>query len=142
MAFLIRLEIRYFSRVMTIRWILLMLTFCTACQSGRIPCPVVKSDRMKKNHVNKPLRQFIASLSIDEIENQETTTGQTQKKSKTPDGRTISNVSAEEWDCPRPGTKKYMPKAVKENIRKNLKKVNRESDSLRTIAPVSRSGSR
>jgi hypothetical protein len=39
----------------------------------------------------------------------------------------IQSVSVEEWDCPRPGQKKYMPKSVKENIRKNLKKVTKDS---------------
>jgi hypothetical protein len=28
----------------------------------------------------------------------------------------------EEWDCPRPGSKKYLPKSVKDNIKKNKRK--------------------
>ncbi|HTF16423.1 MAG TPA: hypothetical protein VK658_00050 [Chryseolinea sp.] len=49
----------------------------------------------------------------------------------------IKNVSMEEWDCPRPGSKKYMPKSVKDNIRKNKKKFERDlrqnqADSLST----------
>ncbi|HEY9487860.1 MAG TPA: hypothetical protein VIQ51_05990 [Chryseosolibacter sp.] len=35
---------------------------------------------------------------------------------------TIQHVDVEELDCPKPGEKK-MPKAVKENIRKNRKKI-------------------
>lgn len=47
----------------------------------------------------------------------------------------VDHVSVEEWDCPKPGAKKYMPKAVKENIRKNFRKMNSgpgvSTDSLR-----------
>ncbi|HEY9049609.1 MAG TPA: hypothetical protein VIN08_27115 [Ohtaekwangia sp.] len=51
--------------------------------------------------------------------------------------KTITHVSVEEWDCPRPGVKKYMPKEVKQNIRKNMKRINsgeqqNEADSVRT----------
>lgn len=30
--------------------------------------------------------------------------------------------SIEEWDCPKPGAKNALPKAVRENIKKNRKK--------------------
>jgi hypothetical protein len=48
--------------------------------------------------------------------------------------------SIEEWDCPKPGTKASLPKAVKENIRKNRKKFDsyykskHQSDSLQSSA--------
>jgi hypothetical protein len=32
-------------------------------------------------------------------------------------------VDVEDLDCPRPGEKKVMPRAIRENIRKNRKKV-------------------
>ena len=35
----------------------------------------------------------------------------------------MQHVDVEELDCPKPGTKKVMPKAIKENIRRNKKKV-------------------
>jgi hypothetical protein len=38
----------------------------------------------------------------------------------------IHNVSMEEWDCPRPGVKKYMPRSVRDNIRKNTKKLKQD----------------
>jgi hypothetical protein len=33
----------------------------------------------------------------------------------------LEKIDVEEWDCPKPGGKKNMPKALKENIRKNKK---------------------
>jgi hypothetical protein len=36
---------------------------------------------------------------------------------------TMQHIDVEELDCPRPGEKKVMPRAVKENIRKNRRKV-------------------
>jgi hypothetical protein len=48
----------------------------------------------------------------------------------------ITHVSVEEWDCPQPGKKKYMPKQVKQNIRKNMKRISsdkqNEADSVQT----------
>jgi len=35
----------------------------------------------------------------------------------------VKSITVEEWNCPKPGEKKVMPRSVKENIRKNLKKV-------------------
>jgi hypothetical protein len=42
--------------------------------------------------------------------------------------RYINNVSVEEWDCPRPGAKHYLPKSVKANIKKNRKKFEVEKE--------------
>ncbi|HYF66997.1 MAG TPA: hypothetical protein VD884_02625 [Ohtaekwangia sp.] len=43
----------------------------------------------------------------------------------------VKNVSIEEWDCPKPGSRRYMPRSVKENIKKNLQKVNGGPDSTK-----------
>lgn len=96
--------------------ILLLVTFCTSCMTGKIPCPEPKYARAKKSHVNK--RFMESSLSA----NAETNTS-TQNKAPRNTTRTISNVSVEEWDCPKPGKKKYLPKEVKNNIRKNMEKI-------------------
>jgi hypothetical protein len=60
---------------------------------------------------------------------------------------TIQHVDVEELDCPKPGEKKTMPRAVKENIRKNKKKVRYyyqevNTDSLQLLPPTSPKGSR
>jgi len=41
----------------------------------------------------------------------------------------VKNVSIEEWDCPRPGSRRYMPKNIKKNIKKNFQRVNDGPDS-------------
>jgi hypothetical protein len=110
---------------MSPRIILLVLLLSAGCHAGLIPCPRAKSARMKKNNVNKPLRQFMASMSAnagrtedDNIHN---------KSYKNSSDNSVDNISVEDWDCPHPGSKKYMPKSVKDNIRKNLHKINKDS---------------
>lgn len=104
---------------MSIRLIVSLLIICTACQVGKIPCPKIKTVKLHKN-----FRPSAASLSAKV--NQERETVQRTKDVKVNDVHFIKNISVEEWDCPKPGVKRYMPKSVKENIRKNKKKF--ESD--------------
>ena len=103
-----------------IRILLLLLIFSFGCQTGRIPCPKFKG--AKSGH-HKRYRNLSASL----------TTRATVKEAepefrvrKTPDARYVQNVSMEEWDCPQPGAKKYLPRNVKDNIRRNARKVNED----------------
>jgi hypothetical protein len=121
---------------MKVRLILLVLIFSTACQSGLIPCPRVKTAKFKRNHVNKPMRQYIASLSAN-AETDDAPKNIHNKSSRSSDNMAVKNISVEEWDCPKPGAKKYMPKTVKDNIKKNFKKLNSDSktssDTLNTI---------
>jgi hypothetical protein len=57
----------------------------------------------------------------------------------------LEHVSVEEWDCPRPGAKN-LPKSVKQNIRKNQKKVRdhyrNRADSLATYSALPVPGSK
>jgi hypothetical protein len=114
---------------MFIRFILFLLIICSACQSGIIPCPTVKSSRIKKSRPYRPSLASLTARSNEEVEN-------IHNKAAKSDERTFKNITVEEWDCPRPGTKRYMPKTVKENIRKNMKKIKsaakdkHEADSL------------
>lgn len=39
----------------------------------------------------------------------------------TPKRPALEHIDVEEWDCPKPGAKKNLPKALKDNIRKNRK---------------------
>lgn len=98
---------------------------CTACHSGLIPCPRVKTVRMR----NQPHRYFYES---QETLSADAKTNVHGRSAKTDDGRSVKNVSVEEWDCPRPGVKKYMPRNVKENIKRNMEKMTSSSDSTRT----------
>lgn len=100
---------------MVVRVLIGLLVLCSACQTGLIPCPRVKTAKLHKTYRPPSPSQFSARAEQPEPEpgNQNTRPGSEHY---------ISNVSMEEWDCPRPGAKKYMPKSVKDNIRKNKKK--------------------
>ncbi|HTJ49943.1 MAG TPA: hypothetical protein VL443_10845 [Cyclobacteriaceae bacterium] len=104
---------------MVTRIAVFLVLLCTACQSGLIPCPEVKTVRSRRITIYKSFHESSGSLSSDARIH--------ARYSKGSDDRMIQSVSVEEWDCPRPGQKKYMPKSVKENIRKNLKKVTKDS---------------
>jgi hypothetical protein len=105
---------------MPIRLIIVVLIICTSCQSGIIPCPKVKTAKLHKSF--KPSASSLTARAGQEAEVET----RKAKEVKPNDGHFIQNVSVEEWDCPKPGKKRYMPKSVKDNIRKNKKKI--ESD--------------
>ena len=129
---------------MLIRVIVLFLLLCTACRSGIIPCPEVKGLKLKKSHVNKRLRY--PERNVTRVEPETVITVSSDAKTPQPSSKnsnryryvkyTMQHVDVEELDCPRPGEK--MPRAVKENIRKNKKKVRyyfeeTASDSLQSL---------
>lgn len=103
---------------MSIRFIVIIIVFCTGCMGGKIPCPKIKTVKLQKNY-RPPSSAYSAKANLPEPENP-------QKEGKVNDVHFIQNVSMEEWDCPKPGSKHYMPKSVKENIKRNKKKI--ESD--------------
>ena len=100
------------------RLLLLGLLF-TSCQRGLIPCPEVEVVRFKERSAYKQKPVMMARKEEPEE----------KTNWKRPKEKTVQNVSIEEWDCPRPGKKKYMPRAVKQNIRKNERKIH-SVDSL------------
>jgi hypothetical protein len=114
---------------MLIRCFAIFLLCCTACRSGIIPCPEVKGLRLKKSPISKRMR-FDRNLYREEPEPAITVASD----AKTPQASarktkyryvkyTMQHIDVEDLDCPRPGEKKVMPRAVKENIRKNRRKV-------------------
>jgi hypothetical protein len=114
---------------MSIRFIIGVILICSACQGGRIPCPKIKTVKLQK-HYRPSASALTAKANQEEAENE-------RKDVKLNDVRFIQNVSVEEWDCPKPGSKHYMPKSVKENIKRNKKKIEsdfkkQQADSLRT----------
>jgi hypothetical protein len=111
---------------------ILILT-CCACQTGRIPCPDSRGPRIHKVKVknNKRFLEYTASVSSERGQEKSST------QARENDQRFVRNVSQDEWDCPKPGEKKYMPKSVKDNIRKNMKRIRsanrqQEPDSVGT----------
>ena len=124
---------------MTIRFVLCVLVICTACQSGFIPCPESKGVRLKRSHakqVRTAERNTITASSRDVPNTNSTNVKYRQTRPA------LEHVDVEEWDCPKPGSKS-MPKAVKENIKKNTRKMkshykNRNDvDSLNITPPPS-----
>ncbi len=105
---------------MVVRVLIGLLVICSACQTGKIPCPRIKSAKLQKTY--KPPSNTLLSASARDQKPEEMRTRYTRPEEE----RYIKNVSMEEWDCPRPGSKKYMPKSVKDNIRKNKKKFEQE----------------
>jgi len=116
---------------MLMRIVVLFLLLCTACRSGIIPCPEIKGMRLKKSQVNKRFRIPERNVSREEAES--VITVSSDAKTPQPEAKnsnkyryvkyTIRHVDVEELDCPKPGEKKTMPRAIKENIRKNRKKI-------------------
>ena len=106
-----------------------ILLLLTACGPGLIPCPVVELPTYKQASAKrKPTSALV-------VKSEEEPKSPYAKTSKTND-RYVSNVTLEEWDCPRPGDKKYMPKKIKQNIRKNWQKIQSTStDSLGRTQP-------
>ena len=97
-----------------IRILLLFVLLCFGCQSGKIPCPKFKAS--KSGH-HKRYRSYSYALTAKADENEPET------KSRKPAERYVQNISVEEWDCPQPGTKKYLPRTVKDNIRRNARRI-------------------
>jgi len=90
-----------------------------ACMGGRIPCPEIETVKLRNY---KPSSSSLSAKVYKESEEESTRS----KEGKPTNGHFIQNISVEEWDCPKPGSKRYMPKSVKENIRNNRKRM--ESD--------------
>jgi len=102
---------------MVVRALILLVVLCSACQTGKIPCPRVKTAKLHKTY-RPPSSSLLSARAQPEEEE--------SRYTRPESARYVGNVSMEEWDCPRPGAKKYMPKSVKDNIRKNKKKFEQE----------------
>ena len=104
----------------------IMLFFCFSCQQGLLPCP--KSKKVRAH------RLFSHRSSPDAVTASATqpTKAQHFPRSGTSTVKEIKHVDIEEWDCPKPGTRRYMPKNVKENIKRNLDKISADSVSATT----------
>ena len=135
---------------MLIRIMVLSLVLCTGCRSGIIPCPEIKGLKLKKSHVGKRMRFNDRPMTKDDAEPVITVSSDAQTPQQSPRNSnkyryveyTIQHVDVEDLDCPKPGEKKVMPRAVRENIRKNRKKVRyyyqeAGADSLKLTPPSS-----
>ncbi|MGC1244405.1 MAG: hypothetical protein WA874_22645 [Chryseosolibacter sp.] len=131
---------------MLIRIMVLFLILCTGCRSGIIPCPEVKGLKLKKSQVNKRSRYQERNATREDAEPVITVSSDAETPQPGPKNShryryvkyTIQHVDVEALDCPKPGEKTSMPRAVKENIRKNRKKIRyyyqESADTLRLSA--------
>ena len=115
---------------MFIRAVLLFL-ICTACQSGRIPCPEVKYASLKKSTVQKrsffgpPYKIEASTKNVPSEERYKNEVNLERLRSSRTTGKQMLERygTVEEWDCPSPNGKKRYSKAAKENIKRNEKKM-------------------
>jgi len=98
-----------------------------SCNSGLIPCPRVKTAKLQKRY--RPSSQSAQYLSAKA--EREAETDLQRQRMRDLNVKYIQDVTVEDWDCPHPGAKRYKPKAVKENIKRNMKKIN--SDTQNTL---------
>ena len=103
---------------MIARLLLLMIIF-TACRSGEIACPEIKTVKLNKRPANY-MRTHSRSLSASARSDKDKIHSKAEIPQHTRPVK--SSDSIEEWDCPKPGSKTTVPKAVRENIKKNRKK--------------------
>jgi hypothetical protein len=96
-----------------VRLLLIIVVICFGCQTGKIPCPKFKGAKSGNN--SKYRNYYSASLST-EVEDPKP-----EKLPKSEELKFVYSVSVEEWDCPQPGKKKFLPRNVRDNIRKNAK---------------------
>jgi len=113
---------------MKIVLILLVLVWCNACQTGKIPCPKPRYAKAKKTVIRKNFAQ--AESSVSARGEREDDKPQIRGVRGT-EAKMIHNISVEEWDCPRPGVRKYMPRSVRDNIRKNFKKLKQDDKEFK-----------
>lgn len=99
----------------------LFIAACFSCQTGRIPCPKQKSVKLYQS--GKRYRPYTSS-TFSKLEPQDYV-AETGRGIRHTD-KFVNNVTVEEWDCPQPGMRKYLPKKVKSNIRKNARILKRE----------------
>lgn len=111
---------------------LFLLTACMACQSGKIPCPEVKTVKIKESKVNKskifvaePSRMMASTKTVPDHESSRREVNLERLKATRVTGKQMLEHygTVEEWDCPSPSGKKRYSKVAKENVRKNEKKM-------------------
>jgi hypothetical protein len=113
---------------MTIRVALFLIVVCTACQSGKIPCPDIKFAKVKHSKARANSYVYSPMASNKDIRKQEEIKRaidlERMKSSRVTGKEMLEKYgTVEEWDCPSPSGKKKYSKLAKENIRKNEKKM-------------------
>jgi hypothetical protein len=132
---------------------LVLFVICMACQSGKIPCPEVKTVKIKESNVKKgklfvssPSRMMASAKTVTSQEGSRKEVNLERMKATRVTGKQMLDQygTVDEWDCPSPSGKKKQSKVAKENIRKNEKKMREHlrqleaSDSLSVTPTIDR----
>jgi hypothetical protein len=131
---------------MPAKYILPILLLCSACYTGKIDCPKPKDVKLKKSNIKRS-NQSAATRWVKAANGRDNQTNRPGdhyhyythvfRRDALP---IEDDVTIEEWDCPQPGMRKYMPKQVQQNIAANVARINDELghqvDSSRTISEV------
>jgi hypothetical protein len=123
---------------MTIRVALFLFVICTACQSGKIPCPEVKFAKMKESKVKanrfvySPSKVMASTKNVRDQEASKNKVDLERMKASRVTGKEMLDKygNVEEWDCPSPSGKRKYSKVTKENIQRNEKKMREHQKKL------------
>lgn len=96
-------------------FIIVLALIVSSCQNGLIPCPTAKAPKYKKSTARQAYyspRLASAKPAVPQ-----------KRYTRPPDEKIppLQHVDVEEWDCPKPGSKRPLPKAVRDNIKRNKK---------------------
>src|SRR5690606_29681049 len=97
--------------------LVVLLVALGSCRVNDMRCPkpkVVKLNKRPSNYMHTYYRSLAASA-------EEKPQSAKYQRPKSRPVKSAENI--EEWDCPRPGERNQVPKAVKANIRKNRKRM-------------------
>jgi hypothetical protein len=89
---------------------IIIFILMTSCSSGLIPCPEPSSSLVSKGNRNP---------KVTELQDMPEKKG----RKRLPKEKVTHHISLEEWDCPRSEKRKYLPRAIKKNIKHNLEKI-------------------
>lgn len=120
---------------MLIRLTLLVIIVCTACKTNEyagikeLKCPEFKGKKLRKNYkafrVKTPDKSVMAKKaekerhwSRSDIKHLQTYTDENNDLKPI-----IHKFDVEDMDCPKPYLPKNLPRAVKQNIKRNTKKI-------------------
>jgi hypothetical protein len=132
---------------MKIQAAFILFIICTACQSGRIPCPEIEFAKIKESKAGKgnrffapPSRMMASAKTMNGKSSARNQVDLERLKASRTSGKEMLEQygSVEEWDCPNPSEKKKYSRITRENIRRNEKKMREqvkrvEADSLSLI---------
>lgn len=105
------------------KWLLLCLCL-QGCQLGLIPCPDPGVARMKRSRARQHATYHEQTLQARAAREAVRQRGvQRLREGYMTQRHTKTAAQADEWDCPRPGMRKHLPRSVRQNIKRNRQKV-------------------